>query len=317
MVENEIRIVLLGREGSEKISTGNTILGTKSFHASITGPTLQCSHYHTDRFNYKIVVLNTPDIFDQSASEEIVQKEIKKCILLSSPGPHAFVFVVDSTENTKDGNHFVDKFVKYLDDRIYKYMIFLYTKQDVKTDYDKLMVSVTNYEGRVMTFNNMLEGEEKNAQVKQLLKIILKIVQFNDGKTYTDENYKKAETYMKSIELNKLNEEQKQKLNEKKNHLDKIYTKNCKELENVNQKLEEMKAMVDSGCAIADIEGKFLLHMRNEKSKLLDELAEKHTEELKEVEQQLRNEFESKKKNIRDKSREDVEKERAFVENWD
>lgn len=57
--------------------------------------------------------------------------------------------------------------------------------------------------------------------------------------------------------------------------------------------------------------------MRNEKSELLDELAEKHTEELKEVEQQLRNEFESKKKNIRDKSREDVEKERAFVENWD
>lgn len=319
MVEKEIIIVLLGRKGSEKISTGNTILGKNYFKASINGPssTLQCSHYHTLRFNHKIVVVNTPDTFDQSASEEIVQKEIRKCILLSSPGPHAFVFVVNSTECAQEEHQFVDYFMKYFGERIYKYFILLYTRKDVETAYDKLMLSVTKVGGRVITFNNRLEGEEKNAQVQKLLTMILENVRSNEGKTYTDEIYKQAETYIKKNELENLNEEQEQKMKEEQNEFEKMYEQKFEEIEKLNQRLEEMKIEIDSGNQLAEIEKKLLSKVTDDKSKWLEEMSKKHTKEKKEIEQKLRDEFESKKKNIRDKSREDVEKEIAFVKNLD
>lgn len=57
-------------------------------------------------------------------------QEIVKCIGMSSPGPHAFILVVSVGRFTKEEQETVDLFVSIFGEKIWNYVIVLFTRED-------------------------------------------------------------------------------------------------------------------------------------------------------------------------------------------
>lgn len=203
-----LRLVLLGRTGTGRSSSGNTILGRSAFgvDASPCSVTSRCQRETGTASGRSVCVVDTPGFFHTRLAPREVMAEVGRCVGLTSPGPHAFLVTLQPGRFTPEERDALEWIKATFGPGASRFTVVLFTwgdqlqgkgVEDFLQGSNELAEWVSSSQGGYHVLDNR---NQEPGQVMELLRKVDKMVEGSGGGCYSNEMFTEAERAVKEAQ---------------------------------------------------------------------------------------------------------------------
>ncbi|KAL0199414.1 hypothetical protein M9458_007954, partial [Cirrhinus mrigala] len=170
----EIRILLMGRKGSGKSSSGNTILRERKFTVQ------KQKNNHEAQDESEVAVIDCPDLLDPDLNEEQLEEMKEQLVSRCSAGLSAVLLTVPLEKPLQNEEEILDYMKCLFGPEVQKYIMILFTHGDEldvldqtiheylkHKDHEDLQRLVTECGGKFHCFNNKRKSANQIQELQQ------------------------------------------------------------------------------------------------------------------------------------------------------
>lgn len=203
----------MGRTGTGRSSSGNTILGRSVFCVDVSpcSVTTQCMRQTGTVEGRHISVIDTPGFFHTHLTPQEVTAEVGRCMVLCSPGPHTILVTLQPGRFNQQERDALKWMKATFGPGAARFSMVLFTWgdqlkgkciEDFLQESDELSEFVRSCHGGYHVFDNSAQDRTNQCsqQVTQLLQKVDKIVADNGGGCYSNAMFKEAERAIKEAQ---------------------------------------------------------------------------------------------------------------------